>query len=158
MFQTEKNKTQKEKKSQKEVFEMIDGWGEDLEVRLVDDEWEDVKKEIWLAVKNERLAFNSTSQTFTYVLLKPITSRDNGEPLISILEIQETQMCNKRDIMKSKEDVDTTASMFKAYCTKPGGEQIEHGFLTRLYDRDVSIISAVILGFFVQAVPSRKRG
>jgi len=153
------DKKTENKKTQKEVFDIIDGWGEDLEVRLMDEDWEDVKKEIWKAVQKERLVFNSVEEKFTYVLLKPIMSREAGrenEAVISIVEIRESQMSDKRGMSKQKDDIDTMAGMFGAYCTTPGGGEIQHGFLTRIKDRDQAIISAVILGFFVQAVPSRK--
>ena len=57
---------------------------------------------------------------------------------------------------KHKDDIDTMAAMFQTYCTDSEGNEIPHGFLTRIKDRDQAIISAVILGFFVQAVPSKK--
>ena len=63
-------------------------------------------------------------------------------------------MEQKRDMSKHKNDIDTVAAMMMAYCTRSDDNEIEPGFLTRIKDRDMQIIQAVILGFFVQAVPS----
>jgi hypothetical protein len=155
-IKTENIKKEKKVMSQSEVFELIDKWGDELEVRLMDEDWEDVKKEIWKAVQMDRLTYDSADEKFIYVLKSPIEDRTTGQPVISMIQIRETQMCNKRGMIKQKDDIDTVAAMFAAYCTDSGGNEIQHGFLTRIYDRDQAIISAVILGFFVQAVPSRK--
>lgn len=149
------DKNQKKRMSEKEAFDLIDEWGESLEVRLIDEDYEEVKKEIWLAVAKERLTFNHEDERFNYVLKNKIKDR-NGNDVISQIKIHETDMEDKRGMTKSKEDIDTLASMFKAYCKRDDMSEIEHGFLTRIKDRDQAIISAVILGFFVQAVPGRK--
>ena len=65
-------------------------------------------------------------------------------------------MQNKREMSKYKSDIDQAAALYKCYCTDSEGKEIEHGFLTRIYDRDSNILNAIILGFFVQAVPTGK--
>jgi len=152
MFKPE-DKNKKEEMTRESAFKIIDGWGDDMEVRLVDGDWQDVKNEIWMAVKKERLIFNSSDETFTYTLKKPIKDKEGNE-IISIIKIRESDMEQKRDMSKHKNDIDTVAAMMMAYCTRSDDNEIEPGFLTRIKDRDMQIIQAVILGFFVQAVPS----
>lgn len=141
--------------TEKEAYDIIREWGDELEVRLKDDDFEALQKELWLSVKSERLTFDSMTETFSYVLKKPIEKKD-GSGSISMIKIEETDMNGKREITKHKNDIDTLAALFKAYCRDSEGAPIELGFLTRIKDRDQAIISAVILGFFVQAVPSSK--
>lgn len=145
----EKNK----KMTQEEAFELIQEWGDIYEVRLIDDDFEAVQKEIWQAVVNERLTFDEGEEIFTYKLKKPIKDKSTGQDLYSLIKLQETPMEEKKGVTKYKDDIDTNAAFFKSYCTDMEGNKIEHGFLTRIYDRDQHIISAIILGFFVQAVP-----
>ena len=157
MFNTLRNdkENKKEQMTDKQAFDLIKEWGEELEVRLKDDDFESLQNEIWLAVKKERLSFDAIDESFTYVLKKPIEKKD-GSGQISIIKIYESDMNSKRGMEKHKDNIDTLASMFKAYCKDSEGNPIEIGFLTRIKDRDQAIISAVILGFFVQAVPSAK--
>jgi len=144
-------KKQKEM-TQQEAFDLIQQWGEDLEVRLVDEDFEAVQKEIWMAVVKERLTFNESDEIFTYALKKPIQDKE-GNNIISIVKIRETDMQKKKGLKKHKDEMDTLAALFSAYCTDTENNEIAHGFITRIKDRDINIISAVILGFFVQAVP-----
>ena len=149
------NDTEKEKMTEQQAYDLIREWGDELEVRLKDEDFETLQKELWQAVISERLAFDRESETFVYVLKKPIEKKD-GSGFISMIKIEETDMNGKREITKHKNDIDTLAALFKAYCKDSEGKQIELGFLTRIKDRDQAIISAVILGFFVQVVPGSK--
>ncbi len=137
------------------AFDIIEKWGEEMEVRLCDEDFEEVQREVCMSVMKERLTFDSAEEIFTYKLKKPIKDNE-GKEVISIIKIRETDMNSKKGMTKHKDDIDTMAAMFQAYCTDSAGSEIAHGFLTRLKDRDQHIISAVILGFFVQAVPSKK--
>lgn len=148
------NETEKEKMPYSDVIKKIKSWADDMEVRLKGDDYEAMQNEIWLAVQNERLTFDSGKEIFTYVLKKPVEHKDNSGSL-SILTIRECDMNDKKDISKYK-DMEAVAEMFKAYCRDTEGNQIPVGFLSRIKDRDQAIISAVILGFFVQVVPSAK--
>jgi hypothetical protein len=141
--------------SQEECYKLIDSWGDDMEVRLNPDDFEGVKNEIWKAVQKERLIFNPSDETFKYVFKSPIRDRD-GNIVISTIIIHETAMENKKGMSKKKDSIDTMCSFFGAYCKKDNMEEIQPGFLMRILDRDQAVISAVILGFFVQAVPSKK--
>ena len=149
-IEKDKNEITKDK-----AFKIIREWGDDMEVRLFEDDFEAVQKEICMAVMKERLTFNSNEEVFIYNLKKPIKDQ-NGNVVISIIKMKETEMNNKKGITKHKDDIDTTAAMFQSYCTDSDDQEIPHGFLTRIMDRDQHIISAVILGFFVQAVPSAR--
>ena len=151
----EKIKNTKTEITEQKAYDIIREWGDELEVRLKDDDFESLQKELWQAVKAERLTFDSMNETFSYVLKKPIEKRD-GSGSISMIKIEETDMNGKREITKHKNDIDTLAALFKAYCRDSEGNEIEIGFLTRIKDRAQAIISAVILGFFVQAVPSSR--
>ncbi len=141
--------------SQEQCYSMIDSWGETMEVRLNPEDFEGVKNEIWKAVQKERLIFNPSDETFKYVFKNPIRDRE-GNIVISQIIIHETAMEQKKGMSKKKDNIDTMVSFFSAYCKKDNMEEIQPGFLMRILDRDQAIISAVILGFFVQAVPSRK--
>lgn len=144
----------KEQITDNEAYEMIKEWSDILEVRLKDDDYQAMADEIWMAVKKERLSFDPESEIFTYTLKKPIEKKD-GSGNISMLKIHESDMKSKEGLSRYKEEMDKVAAMFKAHCTDVEGNTIEHGFLKRIKDRDVNIISAVILGFFVQAVPGK---
>lgn len=145
----------KKEMTYEKACELIDEWGEDLEVRLIEDDFQDVKNEIWKAVQKERLTYDSNEEIFTYVFKKPITDKE-GNALFHMIKIHETPLEEKRGMTKKKDDIDTLAAMFQAYCKDSEMKEIPHGFLTRIKDRDSAIISAVILGFFVQAVPGKK--
>lgn len=154
LFKKENKENKNEKMTEAQAYEIIREWGNILEVRLKDDDFDSLQKELWLAVKNERLTFDEQSETFSYVLKNPIQKKD-GSGSISMIVIEETDMNGKREITKHKNDIDTLVALFKAYCKDSEGNPIEPGFLMRIKDRDQAIISAVILGFFVQAVPSK---
>lgn len=149
-----KDKTEKESMSEDKANALIKEWAEHLEVRLKGEDYESLQDEIWFAVKKERLTFNYDSSSFEYVLINPIEKAD-GES-ISKITICESNMAKKKDVSKYKGDYEQMASLYKAYCTDSDGDEIEIGFLMRIKDRDQNIISAVILGFFVQAVPGKK--
>jgi len=156
MFENKNKKEKNENKiTESEAYKLIKEWGEDLELRLAGDDLEELQKELWRAVVSERLSYNSETEKFSYVLKKPIEKKD-GSGSISMIQIQETDMQQKRDIKKMKDDIDTMVEFFKAYCRDSEGNEIQPGFLLRIKDRDQSIISAVILGFFVQVVPGKK--
>ena len=73
--------------TQTEAFDLIKEWGEILEVRLLDEDFEAVQKELWMAVKKERLTFDENEEVFTYKLKKPICHIETGQPIYSILKI-----------------------------------------------------------------------
>lgn len=145
---------EKKQMTQTEAFDLIKKWGEILEVRLLDEDFEEVQKELWMAVKKERLIFDENEEVFTYKLKKPIKDLETEQVLYSMLKIQETQMSNKREMDKYKNDIDRAAALYKAYCTDSEGNEIQHGFLTRIYDRDSNILNAIILSFFLQVIPA----
>lgn len=160
LFEEMRNKAGFKKEDQKELtqeecYKLIDEWGDQMEVRLSPEDFDGVKNEIWKAVQKERLIFNPSDETFKYVFKNPIRDRD-GNIVISTIIIHETAMEQKKGMSKKKDNIDTMCSFFGAYCKKDNMEEIQPGFLMRILDRDQAIISAVILGFFVQAVPSKK--
>lgn len=144
----------KEKMSQQDAFDLIDDWLYDMEVRLIDQDREDVKNEIWISVQKERLSFDREKGVFTYKLNDPIKDID-GNDVHTILQIKECNLERKRGMSKKKDDIDIMAALYAAYCTTIEGDDIPIGFMTRIMDRDQNILSAVILGFFVQAVPGK---
>jgi len=160
LFDEIRNKAGFKKEDQKELtqeecYKLIDEWGDQMEVRLSPEDFDGVKNEIWKAVQKERLVFNPSDETFKYVFKSPIRDRD-GNIVISTIIIHETAMEQKKGMSKNKDSIDTMCKFFGAYCKKDNMEEIQPGFLMRILDRDQAIISAVILGFFVQAVPSKK--
>jgi hypothetical protein len=150
-----KPEKKKEKMSQQEAFDLIQEWGDMMETRLMDEDFEEIKKEIWKAVQMERLTFDESEEIFKYVLRKPIENKETGQVKYSIFHISEQPMEKKKGASKAKEEVDRAAAMYKCYCRDSNGEEIAHGFLTRVYDRDQNIINAIILGFFLEAVPGQ---
>lgn len=149
-------KSENKEMSEDQIFEIIDQWADILEVRLKEEDFDAVKEEIFLAVKKERLTFDESDEIFKYVLKKPVSDKD-GNIVIDMIIVHESDMQAKRKMSKKRKDeIDGLADMFKVYCKKSDGEEIEHGFITRIKDRDQQIISAVILGFFVQAVPGKQ--
>jgi hypothetical protein len=143
----------KEKMSQQEAFNLIQEWGDFLEVRLIEDDFEEVQKEIWKAVQMERLTFDESEEVFKYVLKKPIKDVNTGQNVHTMIHIKESTMREKKEISKVKNEHDRGVALYKTYCTDTDGKEIQIGFLERIYDRDSNIINAIILGFFVQAVP-----
>lgn len=142
--------------SEKESFELIGKWAKELEVRLKEKDMEDVKQEIWIAVSKKRLVFDSNTESFTYVFKKPIVD-ESGSIVLDLIKISEIGLEEKRQMLKEHENkTDDIIETVNAYCKKDNGSDIEIGFIMRIGDRDLSVISAVVMGFFVQAVPSQK--
>jgi hypothetical protein len=146
-------KPKKEKMSQQEAFDLIQEWGDDMETRLVDEDFEAVQEEIWKAVQMERLTFDETEEVFKYVLKKPIKDQGTGQNKYNILYIAEQPLESKKGVSKFKDETDRAAALWKSYCRDSEGNEIAHGFLLRIHDRDANIINAIILGFFLEAVP-----
>jgi hypothetical protein len=142
--------------TEEKALSLIKEWADAMEVRLRGKDFEDLQNEIWLAVKNERLTFNKENEIFTYTLIKPIKDKDGKETVLSVLTISECSMNDKKTISKY-EDMEAAIETFRVYCKKVEGEEIPAGFLSRMKDRDQNIVLAVILGFFVQVVPSAKQ-
>ena len=151
-------KTQKKdgsvKMTQDECFKIIDSWGEHMELYLSEKDFNSIKEEIWIAVQNERLSFDPTKEIFTYVFRYPIKGKDDNI-IYSMIKIHNATQEEKRGL-KKKDNIDTQAMLHSAHCKDSEMKEIPIGFLTRLFDADTKIMNAVILGFFVQAVPSAK--
>lgn len=147
-------KTKKEMMDEQSASGIIKDWSDILEVRLKGDDYEEMKDEIILAVQKERLILDIESEVFTYLLLKPIVKKD-GSGQIDMVKIYEPEQNEKRNIANFKNENDKGIATISAYIVDSEGNKIEHGFLNRLKDRDINIITAVILGFFVQAVPGK---
>ena len=141
--------------SETEAFSMLDKIADDMDIRVVGDDLEILKKELWKVVSTKNLVFDISDDSFKYVLKNPIKDRD-GIVKISILKIQDCGMENKRGISKHRDDIDQGAALFSAFCRTDSDEEIPHGFLTRIKTRDQIIINAVIQGFFLEAVSDGK--
>lgn len=143
-------KNAKEKMNRQDAEDKIREWADWLEVDTELEHFQDVIDEILLAVKKERLTFDKDEDIFKYKLIKPILKQDDSGS-IEIVDIHETSFNDNRVIQRFKksESIDqATALLAKAI-------GIEPGFVSRLKQRDISTINAVILGFFVQAAPTR---
>lgn len=145
-------KKEKIKITETDAYNVLKEWSEHLEVRLNDEDFEEVQKELFRSVQNERLSFDKTTDEFTYKLKKPILT-DAGDVAHSIIKISDCEMKDKRDMHRSKNPTDQGIEMFKVYISQTDGEDIAHGHIGRIKSSDEIIITAVILGFFVQAVP-----
>lgn len=156
MFTEKEIKNQESKEmSEREAFALIRKWADDMEVRLRGKDFEDLQNEIWLAVKKEKLTFDSEKEVFTYVLKKPVTDRNNpSNTLMSMIRISECDVESKKELAKSN-NAEALEEMIKSYCKDSENNDIPAGYIDRIKDRDLSIISAVILGFFVQVVPGK---
>lgn len=156
----EKNDTKEKKESKvmedKDAFDLIKQWAEDMEVRLRGKDLQALIDEIWLAVKKEKLVFDKEKEVFTYILIKPIADKNNpSNVLMSMIKISECDVSTKKSISKADEN-EALDEMIKAYCKDSEDNDIPAGYIDRIKDRDLNIISAVILGFFVQVVPGKK--
>jgi len=133
-----------------EAEKLLYDWADILEVDTSKNSFKDVVEELALAVQKERLTFDEATEQFKYQLLKPIEKQD-GSGSISVIDIRETSLNDNKSIQRFKENesVDQAMMLISKSCG------IELGFASRLKQRDVSKINAVVLGFFVQAAPSR---
>ena len=135
-----------EQMKREEAQAKIREWAQQLEVDTELDFFRDVLDELTLPVMNGRLDFDSGTETFTYLLIKPIEKKD-GSGNIEMINIRETTMDDNKVIERygDKERV----GQAEALVAKATG--LEPGFVSRLHQRDISKINAVSLGFFVQA-------
>lgn len=126
--------------------EIIKGWAAQLEVDTDREFFADVIEELSLPVMKGRLDFDSEKEVFRYQLLKPIEKQD-GSGCIEVVEIRETDMNENKDVQRFKdnEKIDQATVLLARSCG------LEMGFASRLKQRDVHRINAVILGFFAQA-------
>jgi len=149
MFADKKEK--KERMSIEEAFAILEDWLDFYECRLIGDDRESVKKDLWKAVQMERLSLDKETEKFKYVLKSKIQKTDGGG--IEIFYLQEPIMDSKRDISKMKDRHSKGVANLQTYCIDEDGKEIPIGFLGRVKERDEITLSAIILGFFVQAVP-----
>jgi len=149
-------KREKDKITQHKAFEILLDWYELLEIRLTPEDFGEVQKELWRVVSTERLSFDRESEIFTYVLKRPIKDRGDGKVLYSMIKMQDCDMNSKSEYQKIKDDFSRGVGMLQAFCSDSEGKEIPSGFLSRLFTADEINISAVILGFFAQAVPGLK--
>lgn len=146
----------KETKTKAEIDAIIDGWLEDRECNFDEETANEYKRPLFFAVKKDRLSYNDSERSFTYMLKSPIKN-DKGEDKYSMFKISPSKIGNKTDIEKQKLSIDQTIQTFKAYCTDTNGEEIPIGFLMKIDDDDQDVLLAIILGFFVKAVPKHMK-
>ena len=65
-------------------------------------------------------------------------------------------MSDKEESSRMKDEYSKGIVMLQGHCKLEDGGDIPAGFLGRLKDRDEITLSAIILGFFVQAVPTQR--
>lgn len=130
--------------TREEAQNKIKEWAERLEVDTGLESFKDVVDELTMPVMNGRLDFNPETERFTYMLLKPIEKKD-GSGSIETVEIRETTMEDNKAIQRygEKERVDQAQALVAKACG------LIDGFASRLGQRDISKINAVVIGFFV---------
>jgi len=129
---------------------IIKEWGEAFELDTESKNFQDVIEELIQPVRHGKLKFNPDDKTFDIVLFFPIEKQDGSEP-ISMVKIRSTSMNEKKGVQKynKKQTIDQATTLLAASC------DIEIGFAGRIKEPDTPRINAVIMGFFVQAAPSR---
>lgn len=129
--------------SHSEAVEIIKQWAEDLEVDTETDEFKDVIKVLKIPVSKRNLDYDAETRTFKYVLFYPIEKKD-GER-IQLVTIESTSMEKKRVVQsyKDSQKIDQAIAMIAESC------DLEIGFASRIKDKDITRINAVIMGFFV---------
>lgn len=145
-----KKEEKKKRKSEAECFKIIEDWMDFFECRLTGNDREGIKKDLWVAVQRDRLELNESNEEFKYVLIKPI---QKAEGAISIIKMKESDMDGKEEMSRIKNEHARGISMLQKYCMDGDDNEIPAGFIGRIKDRDKITINAIILGFFVQAVP-----
>ncbi len=130
---------------------IIKEWADWLEVDKDRNYFKYIIEQLSLPVMNDRLTFDMDSEIFKYKLIKPIMKRDDSGS-IDILEIKETDMNENKVVQKFQENetVDQSEAMLSKCCG------IESGFVSRIKQRDMRNLMAVILGFFAQADSEKK--
>ncbi|PKL40749.1 MAG: hypothetical protein CVV44_03845 [Spirochaetae bacterium HGW-Spirochaetae-1] len=130
----------------KKIYE----WAECLEVDTEREHFKDVVEELTLPVMKDRLDFDLEEEVFRYKLLSPIVKQD-GSGSIEILTIKETDMNENKEIQRFKDNqsIDQATALLSKACGIPVG------FVSRIKQRDIGKINAVVLGFFAQTGSSR---
>jgi len=127
-----------------EAIDKIKQWADVLEADIDAQYFEGVIEQLTMPVKNGRLDFNPENFSFKYKLFCPIEKAD-GET-IELVDIKEISLNETKSIQNFKKGQQIDASM--ALLAKVCG--IEMGFAGRLRNRDIAVINAVSLGFFVR--------
>ena len=130
-----------------EAIAKVKGWADELEADIEAPYFSGVIDQLVMPVKNERLEF--IDGIFKYKLFTPIEKKE-GEK-IELVSIQELTMQDTKIVerYKDKEAISSSIALLAKVCG------IELGFATRLKHRDIAVINAVNLGFFVRSSPER---
>jgi len=133
------------KMSESEAVELLKEWGEELEVDIESKEFEEAIKELKIPVRKENLTFarNEEGYEFRYVLFDPIKKKD--ETKIAGITLKPTSMEEKRVVQNYKDSqrIDQALAMIAA------STGLEIGLASRIKDKDITRINAIITVFFV---------
>lgn len=133
-----------------EAVEAIEKWADYWDLDPDRELFKVVVDELRYQVKRERLSFDQDEEVFRYQLKKSIKS---GDEEIGIVEIRQTTMEDKKILQKYKDDESIQAAT--AMMSKYTGLKVSE--VGKLFDRDTSVINAVISGFITQILPEKKR-
>lgn len=117
-------------------------WAEYLEIDTDDPGFQDVIAALVMPVMKERLTFDKDEECFRYRLIKPITYANN--PAKEILEIRELDLKQKKAVQRYKDN--EKIDMLTALYGRSAGLMI--GETEQLKGRDVTVITAIVTGFF----------
>lgn len=128
-----------DKLSAEAAEELLKNWAEFLELDTDRDLYTHLVDELRMPVRLQRLTFEEESETFKYLLLKPVDGK-------GIVEIKECDFNAKKVIQRFKdnESISASGAMLSKYTNFTADE------IGQLKERDSTRINAVVMGFLAQ--------
>jgi hypothetical protein len=145
----ESAKTKEEKMTREQAFLKIENWINETRSKAYGESLLELQDIIWVAVADERLVLDENEKLkFIYVLEDPITSKNDGSAVLSMVHMKSQTMKKIFEIEKCKSTSEKSYKMIESFCTNSDGEEIPIGNIMSLNPRDSIIIQAVISAFF----------
>lgn len=138
-----------ERLSKEEAEALIEEWADAVELDTDRQLYTDIKEELRMPVKLQKLSFEPETEIFSLVLKAKIKDKDKE---ICIVEIKSCDMAAKRVLQsyKENESIDQARAMIGAYTG------LKEAQIKQLKDLDINRINAIILGFIMQVDPGKK--
>jgi len=138
-----------ERLSKEEAEALIEEWAYAVELDPDRQLYTDIKEELRMPVKLQKLSFEPETEIFTLILKSAIKDKDKD---IAMVEIKSCDMAAKRVLQtyKENESIDQARAMIGAYTG------LKEAQIKQLKDLDINRINAVILGFIMQVDPGKK--
>jgi len=130
-----------EKLSKDEAIELIKSWADELQVNDDTDDFNEAVVALLPAVRNNRLKFDSDTETFSLVLSAPLVLSASKRESIEIRELTlDEKSCVEKYPEKEK------VSMVTAIYAKSAGLSIAEA--SKIKGRDFTVITAINSVFF----------